>query len=134
MALGGVIVIKRHEVYKEQSAVGTVLLDRRGLYWTISCRCQREMGRGMRLTVAGDPGPVDLGILYPMGDQFGLETTVPVKRLGEGELRFFLEKEENEGQYIELDPSKPFSGLDRLEDCRFRIRNEKPCIFLSDKK
>jgi hypothetical protein len=88
----------------------------------------------MRLAVAGDRGPVDLGLLYPVGEQFGLEITVPVKRIGEGELRFSLEKAENEGQYIELDPSKPFPVLDRLEDCRFRIRNEKPCIFLSDKK
>ena len=107
---------------------------RRGLYWVVSCRCDAQRGKGKRLLVLGSNGKTDLGLLYWVDGGFGLDVTVPVKRLGEGELCFTLGGPMGNTECIMLDPMRPFDYLDRLEWCRFALRDGKPCIVLPRKK
>lgn len=127
-------VVRQCEVYVGQQPVGTLRMGRRGLYWAISCRCDAQQGRGNRLVASGEFGRIDLGLLYPIGDQFGLETTVRVSRLGEGNVRFLLEAKAEKECCIALDPNKPFAYLDRLEECRFCVRDGVACVILPNKK
>ena len=131
---GGVAVIKRCEVYENDLPVGSVILGRRGLYWAVSCRCDAKKGRGKRLIATGERGRIDLGLLYPLDDSFGLEISVPVKRLGEGKICFFLESDNSCGEWIALDEKIPFAYLSKLEHCQFCIRDGKKGVLLSAKK
>ena len=127
-------MIKRYEVYEYDDVAGTVVLGRRGLYWAVSCRCDAKKGRGKRLTARGETVCIDLGLLYPLDGSFGLETSVAVKRLGEGEICFFLESCNSCGEWIALVDQKPFAYLSQLEHCRFCIRDGKKGVLLSAKK
>ena len=131
---GGVAVIKRCDVYENDLPVGSVILGRRGLYWAVSCRCDGNKGRGKRLIATEERGRIDLGLLYPLDDSFGLETSVAVKRLGEGKICFFLESDNSGGEWIALDEKIPFAYLSQLEHCRFCIRDRKKGILISIKK
>ena len=127
-------MIRHYEVYENGKQAGMVMLGRRGLYWAVSCRCDADRGRGKRLVVRGDPGRIDLGWLYPVDGRFGLETTVPVKKLGEGEFCFALEGPQERYRFIALDPEKPFAYLDQLEQCRFAVRDGRSGLLLPEKK
>ena len=134
MPLGGVIVIRRFDVYEKDLVVGTVILGRRGLYWAVSCRCDAEKGRGKRLIAEVDAGCVDLGLLYPVDGGFGLETSVAVKTLGEGRMCFRLENRAEETRFVALDPLKAFAYLHLLEQCRFAVRDGVSGLLLPGKK
>jgi hypothetical protein len=82
----------------------------------------------------GERGRIDLGLLYPLDDSFGLETSVAVKRLGEGKICFFLETANSGGEWIALDEKIPFAYLSKLEHCRFCIRDGIKGVLLSAKK
>ena len=127
-------MIKRCDVYENDLPVGSVILGRRGLYWAVSCRCDGNKGKGKRLIAKGERERIDLGLLYPLDDSFGLETSVAVKRLGEGKICFFLESDNSCGEWIALDEKMPFAYLSKLEHCRFCIRDGKKGVLLSAKK
>ena len=127
-------MIRQCDVYENGKPAGQVILGRRGLYWAVSCRCDGDRGRGKRLIACGDMGSVDLGWLYPVDGAFGLETSVAIKRLGEGKLRFSLEDTQDQSRFIALDPGKSFAYLEQLEHCRFAIREGLPGLILPEKK
>ena len=127
-------MIKRCDVYENDLPVGSVILGRRGLYWAVSCRCDGNKGKGKRLIAKGERERIDLGLLYPLDDSFGLETSVAVKLLGEGKICFFLESDNSCGEWIALDEKITFAYLSQLEHCRFCIRNGKKGVLLSAKK
>lgn len=131
---GGMIVIQRYDVYDNGIVAGTVILGRRGLYYAVSCRCDPGFGRGKRLMISGDRGKIDLGRLYKIEGIFGLETSVTIKKVGEGPYRFALEDTEPSGSFVELNDDKPFAYLNQLEHCKFAVSGGKPGLILPSKK
>ena len=106
-------------VYFGDKRIGTARVERQGLYYHVSCRCELS-GEGMyRLEVSGGEKLVDLGILVPEEKGFGLRTRFPVSRIGEGELRFALipRHDKLEGRrFVPICPEEPFRYLERLKD------------------
>lgn len=98
--------------------VGKVQVIRMGLYYWFVCRCQLTGGVVCRLGVSCGEKQENLGVLVPMEEGFGLDTRLPVKRLGEGEMAFTLlpKHESNVGQFVPIYPEEPFGYIERLKD------------------
>ena len=58
----------------------------------------------MRLGVAQGEKRVSLGLCVPNPDGFGMDTKIPVKRLGEGEREIYVEKKERFFPLVEKEP------------------------------
>ena len=60
----------------------------------------------------------DMGILVPMDDGFGMNTKVPVKRIGEGTPEFILTMKHDRmsGVFVPIYPEEPFAYISKLKN------------------
>ena len=109
---------QEYSVFSGGEEIGTVLVQRQGLYYWISCRCQLSGLVRYRLVASCGEKTVDLGICVPQGNRFGVDTKIPVKRLGEGTMSFRLQPKHRqlEGRFVPLSPDEPFGYLRQLEN------------------
>lgn len=112
--------------------VGKVSVRKQGLYYRFSCRCQLTEGFVCRLRVSCEDRQENLGILVPMDGGFGLETRLPVKRLGEGVPDFTLvpKHESGSGTFVPVYPEEPFAYISRLKKAYLARRDGKLGIVL----
>lgn len=117
-------------VHCGNTAVGKVRVTQQGLYYCFSCRCRVAGDAVYRLTVCCADKRENLGILVPVGGGFGIDTKLPAKRLGAGEMTFFLTPKHDavEGQIVPVYPEEPFAYISRLKDAYLIKRNGKQCI------
>lgn len=102
--------------------VGKVQLRKEGLYYRIFCRCQVSADGMFRLEANNE----NLGTIIPTDNGFGLETRIPVKRLGNGEMRFRLVPKHDSlapGRLIPIRPEEPFTYLEGLKNSFLVIQN-----------
>ncbi len=114
-----------YEVLFGKDQAGKVRVLREGLYYRFSCRCQISGKVMCRLWVSCADRRENLGIVIPMGSGFGLDTRIPVKRIGEGELSFCLlpQGEPVPQTFVSLAPDEPFAYLSRLKDAYLVRKN-----------
>ena len=114
--------------------VGKVLVHRQGLYYHFSCRCRLEGDIMYRLLVTCGTIRENLGILVPTEGSFALNTKLPVKKIGEGDLSFTLvpRKENMIGTFIPIKPEEPFAYLSRLKTSFLTLRNGQPGICIEN--
>ena len=115
---------------------GTVKVEKQGLYYRFSCRCQNP-GAGMyRLQVQTSVGNVDLGLCVPVDGAFGMEKRMACKHFGSGDPVFTLVpdglRKEEAGKLVAVYPEEPFSYLHRLQDAFLEIRDGQPYIRLRE--
>lgn len=105
--------------------VGTANVERQGLYYCFSCRCRLSGAVIYRLSVSCNGHHENLGVLVPMGDVFGLDTKLAVKRLGEGELQFLAlpKHPQTQRQFVPIRPEEPFAYITRLQNAFLEIKN-----------
>ncbi len=105
-------------VYFGKQMMGKVQVIRQGLYYRFLCRCQLTGDVVCRLLVSCNDARESLGIVVPMSGGFGLETRLPVKRLGEGEMSFTLvpKCDLQNGRFIPIYPDEPFEYIEKLKD------------------
>ena len=110
------------------------MVQRQGLYYCFCCRCRLTGEVLYRIEVSCDGRREDLGILIPVGDRFGLSTKVPVKRLGQGTLRFqALPKHRKlEGEFIPVYPEEPFAYLTRLQNAFLAVRDGQVGVVIRE--
>lgn len=115
-----------YPVYFGSEQSGKVQVIKRGLYYRFVCRCILSGEVICRLHVRfGQTGDWEsLGVVVPMDDGFGLETSLPVKRFAQGTPQFrLLPKHEKpvSGTFIPISPEEPFAYIARLKDA-FLVR------------
>ncbi len=110
--------------YLGKELCGKVQVLRQGLYYRFICRCQLSGNVMCRLRVSCGDHQQTLGILAPEGEGFGLDTRLPVKRIGEGAMEFTIVPKCDlpEGQFVPVYPEEPFAYLNRLKDCYLACR------------
>lgn len=128
MFWGDDCVIQEYPVYQGQEQIGKVRLEKQGLYYRLSCRCAVKDGMH-RLTASCGEKQENLGILLPMGDGFGMDTRLPVKRLGEGKLHFRIQHN-NAGTFVPICPEEPFSYIERLKKSFLEIKDGQKGIYV----
>ena len=113
-------------------AVGKVRVVRQGLYYCFSCRCRISGEIICRVIVSCGGKTENLGVLVPMGTEFGLEKRVAVKKLGTGSLRFRAAPKHTAAMegFVPIYPDEPFSYITRLQNAFLEIRNEQIGVVL----
>ncbi len=116
----------RYEICLGGERVGQATVQPQGLYYAVSCRCRLTGEVSFRLLIKGSLGEADLGLLIPVEGCFGMNTHVPIKKVGE-ELRFSLVPKHGkmDTDFIPLCPEEPFAYLTRLENAFLHKREGK---------
>ena len=115
-----------YKLYREQNLVGEVEMNREGLYYRICCRCKptKEI---LRLIHRGSGGELLIGVCGPASWGFGIERWVPIKALGNGPHCFYLaEPQDVPVKFYALNHQIPLQLQDKLEQCRFAVRDGVP--------
>ena len=117
-----------------QTPIGKAQVIRQGLYYRVICRCRLTGEVMYRLIVRGGGHEENLGVLIPMGGGFGLETKLPVKKMGEGELSFCVlpKHPELKGRFVPIFPEEPFSYISRLKDAYLEVRDGQTGVVLPE--
>ena len=100
-----------------ERCVGQARMEREGLYYRISCRCSPGEKGVYRVRVTCGGKSENLGVCVPMDTGFGMDTRIPVKRLGEGTPEFCLvpKQEPPRGKFVAVYPEEPFSYMAKLK-------------------
>lgn len=108
---------KEYSVFSGGETIGKVWVQRQGLYYQIRCRCDLTGTVRYKLMASCGDITVDLGLCVPQDKQFGVDTKIPIKRLGEGTLSFRLIPRHSslEGRFVPVSPEEPFGYIRRLQ-------------------
>ena len=111
---------------------GKVIVQRQGLYYHFLCRCSLTGDIMYRLVVTCGTVQESLGILVPKDGSFMLETRLPIKRIGVGNLSFALipKHETIGGRFVPISPEEPFAYISRLKNSFLILRNGQPGICI----
>lgn len=115
---------------------GKVWVQRKGLYYLFSCRCNISGNIMYRLMVTCGRMQENLGILIPQEHGFGLEKTLAVRRIGEGDMSFTLvpKHEVSSGTFVPISPEEPFAYISRLKESFLAHREGQVGICIAKKQ
>ena len=121
-----------YEVFLNEVSVGTMEVTRSGLYYKLHCICDFPTEEIYRIIVQNGDVTCDLGPCIPLENGFGITTQVPVKRIGEGVLSFFVKSklETANKKFVPVDPNLPFDFLCALDTARFARKNGIPGVII----
>ena len=121
-------------VYFGNRLAGKVQVLQQGLYYRFICRCQLTGDIVCRLTVTCGEKQESLGVVVPMDGGFGLDTKLPVKRLGQGNMTFMLspKHEVTTAHFVPIYPEEPVSYIERLKDAFLVRTNGQAGILLKE--
>ena len=123
-----------YPILRGGESIGQACVEKKGLYYHFSCRCDLSGEVIYRLTASCGEKCENLGVPVPDGGEFMLTTLIPVSRLGQGEItvRAVPKHGKLEGKFIPISPDEPFNYLRQLENAVFEKRNGQPGILLRD--
>ena len=109
---------RNYPVFFGNEQAGKVSVQRQGLYYRFRCRCRITGSEVYRIRVRCGGKQENLGIPVPVEGGFGLDTQLPVKRLGEGDMEFFLvpKGQLSAAAIAPVYPEEPFAYIARLKD------------------
>lgn len=121
-------------VYLGKEQMGKVQVQKQGLYYRFLCRCRLSGDVMCRLNVACGDKQESLGVVVPMEDGFGLDTRLPIKRLGEGQMEFLLVPKHEVGReaFVPVYPEEPFAYIERLKDAYLARKNGQVGVILRE--
>lgn len=117
-----------------EQSIGKVQVLRQGLYYRFICRCQLTGEVIYKLVVTCQDHQENLGICVPVSGGFGIDTKLPVKRLGEGvpTFRAVPKHTELEGKFVPVYPDEPFAYIARLKDAYFARQEEQIGVVIRE--
>ena len=125
---------QEYPVISGNETIGKVQVLRRGLYYQIRCRCDISGAVKYKLTVGCGENTLDLGLCIPYSDGFGIDTSVSVKQLGEGELNFRLVPKHHklDGRFVPVSAEEPFAYIRQLQQAHLARQNGLIGILFSE--
>lgn len=110
--------------------IGTVSLQKKGLYYVLSCKCKLTGKKVYRLHMQCGDRISKIGIPAPEGDAFTLRVNIPVGCIPDNSVRFFVlpAEESTDKQWIPIIEDSPFPHIDSLEHAVFAQYNGRPCV------
>ena len=123
-----------YDVMLGTQPIGKAQVQQEGLYYKISCRCRLSGEVVYKVEVSSQTQTESLGVLVPESGAFVLSTRIPVKKLGQGELKFRAVPRHMQtgGQFVPISPEEPFAYLSRLENAYMQVRNGQTGIVLRE--
>ena len=122
----------RYTIWANGKSAGDAEVIKSGLYYKIMCRIVRPKKGMYRLNVRCCEKTVDLGLCVPMQDHFGVDTSVPIRKIGEGELIFELIGEHHSQKFIAISKETPVKHLAEYSKMRFVILEGEKGVILTD--
>ena len=117
-----------YPIYFALEQIGAAKVIKQGLYYRIHCVCKISGSVPFCVKVMGK-GEVDLGLCVPMGEYFGLETRIPIKQLGQENLRFeAMPRHTSQDEWTVISADEPFTYIQRLKDAYLIKRGNKTGI------
>ena len=129
---GVIIMTGSYEIKNESRTVGSVEVEKQGLYYHISCRCAPPGGGMQRLILRTKESRTDLGICVPENGAFVVRKRIPCKIVvGENPI-FTLEPQNRrqKGRFVVPDPDMPFPELSNLSGAVLERREGKLGILI----
>lgn len=122
------------DILMGKEVIGKATVEQQGLYYRFSCRCNISGAVMCRITVSCNGHHENLGVLIPMGNGFGLNTKLAVKKLGKGPFQFraLPKHQKSEGEFIPVYPDEPFAYLTRLQNAFLEIRNGQVGVIIGE--
>lgn len=119
-------------IFSGEEKIGIVLVQQQGLYYRIRCRCDLTGTVRYKLIAGCGNNSVDLGLCVPKDNQFGVDTAIPIKRLGQGEMRFRLAPKHSraEGNFLAVSADEPFGYIRQLQKAHLFHRDGNVGIAL----
>ena len=121
-------------IFLGNEEVGVAQVERQGLYYCFTCRCKLHSEVICKVTVSCGGHHENLGVLVPMGEDYGLTKKLPVKSLGLGIPEFWITPKHTavEGVYVDIYPEEPFRYIARLEKAYLEMRRERLGIVIPE--
>ena len=121
-----------YTIWLSQTAVGTVTVERHGLYYWFYCQCQLSSEVICRVMVTCGGKVENLGILVPVGKQYSLCKKIPIKEFATGTPEFWIAPRHLAQREIAVDiyPEEPFRYIAKLENAYLQSKREKPVIVI----
>ena len=123
-----------YPILRGGETIGQALVEKKGLYYYFSCRCDLSGEVIYRLTACCGEQCENLGVPVPGDGAFVLKRSIAASRLGQGEitLRAVPKHGELEGKFIPISPDTPFDYLRQLEKAVLEKRNGQPGVLIRD--
>lgn len=123
-----------YDIFLGQESIGKAEVKVEGLYYRLCCRCTLSGQVMYRLVAICGDRQENLGVLVPMGDTFGLETRLAIKRLGKGKLEFRVIPKHTQlnGRFIPLMPEDPFTHINKIRSAYLARKNGKVGIVIPE--
>lgn len=117
---------KEYCVLSGDASIGTACVKRCGLYYHIRCRCDLTGSAKYKVVLSCGDKQESLGLCVPVDGRFGLETHVPIKRIGEGEFTFRAvpKHAELQDRFEPVSEHEPFHYIARLGNAYLARRND----------
>lgn len=111
-------MVGNYEIKQGDRLQGKVKVEKEGLYYRISCRCQLSGEVMHKLVVRCGGRETSLGVCVPMEGSFGVDRKISCKSIGRGTPEFLLlpKHEAVAGKFVPIYPEEPFSYMARLKD------------------
>ena len=106
-----------YTVWLGKEPVGQAAVERDGLYYCFHCRCRLESEVMYRVTVSCGGINESLGILIPVGREYGLTKKIPMKNLPSGIPEFWITPKlpRRKEIFVDIYPEEPFRYIAKLE-------------------
>lgn len=126
--------MRTYPILRGGETIGQACVEKKGLYYHFSCRCDLSGEVIYRLTASCGEKYENLGVPVPDSENFVLSTRIPVNKLGQGDMtvRAVPKHSSLEGKFIPISPDEPFEYLRKLEKAVFEKRNGQPGIVLRE--
>ena len=123
-----------YEIYQGSQPIGTAEVFQEGLYFRFRCRCKLSGTVMHRISVCVNDVTYDLGIPVPKNDEFNLETRVPTKHFGKGDVKFSIipHLRKSESKFYPISPEEPFAYLAKLRKAHMERRDDQIGIVLDE--
>ena len=113
---------------------GTVKVEKQGLYYSFSCRCNIPGKAVHRLTVICGDNRTDLGICVPVGTEFVVNRKLPCKQFPGAEPEFLLVSRRETGgrRFVPVYPEEPFAYMTKLKNAFMEIQDGQAGIVIRE--
>lgn len=123
-----------YEIMLADQCIGTAEVKKEGLYYRFHCRCMLSGEIMYQLVVMCAENKYNLGILVPVEDKFGIDTSLPIKKFGDGDFSFFVTPRHPDigNKFIPIRADEPFSYLEQLNSAYLDVQNGVIGIAISE--
>ena len=120
------------EIYFGVNCVGWASLEKEGLYYRISCKCNMTEKSIFRVIMASANGRYPIGVLLPAAPGFALSARIPVKKVDLNTLHFMVEPLDSDEGCIRIPISADLElpWLQQLENARLHYHNGSKILVI----